>query len=182
MWWDNARPASVLVSRRSVPGVSSRHEQLRSHRTDSGERRLEDQHGLCGPQKSCYSCGKQLLHTHICLLKCANSPNFTCTCVSTSFPLGTQKFNPKIFKKKQKNGSSPKPSCPYCCCAVGSKDRSLSVWVSPGSSLDRDANWTVSVLNNILFSIPSSSQLTSLKRPLVVIHDLFDKSIMDISW
>lgn len=25
-------------------------------------------------------------------------------------------------------------------------------------------------------------QLTSLKRPLVVIHDLFDKSIMDISW
>ncbi|XP_068165973.1 protein HIRA [Antennarius striatus] len=62
------------------------------------------------------------------------------------------KFNPKIFKKKQKNGSSTKPSCPYCCCAVGSKDRSLSVW------------------------------LTSLKRPLVVIHDLFDKSIMDISW
>uniref|UniRef100_A0A3P9J0L2 Protein HIRA n=1 Tax=Oryzias latipes TaxID=8090 RepID=A0A3P9J0L2_ORYLA len=62
------------------------------------------------------------------------------------------KFNPKIFKKKQKNGSSPKPSAPYCCCAVGSKDRSLSVW------------------------------LTSLKRPLVVIHDLFDKSIMDISW
>ncbi|CAB1319283.1 unnamed protein product [Coregonus sp. 'balchen'] len=51
------------------------------------------------------------------------------------------KFNPKIFKKKQRNGSSPKPSCPYCCCA-----------------------------------------LTSLKRPLVVIHDLFDKSIMDISW
>lgn len=45
-----------------------------------------------------------------------------------SFPL--QKFNPKIFKKKQKNGSAPKPGCPYCCCAVGSKDRSLSVWVS----------------------------------------------------
>ncbi|XP_030647413.1 protein HIRA [Chanos chanos] len=62
------------------------------------------------------------------------------------------KFNPKIFKKKQKNGSAPKASHPYCCCAVGSKDRSLSVW------------------------------LTSLKRPLVVIHDLFDKSIMDITW
>ncbi|XP_053557909.1 protein HIRA [Bombina bombina] len=62
------------------------------------------------------------------------------------------KFNPKLFKKKQKNGSSSKPSCPYCCCAVGSKDRSLSVW------------------------------LTCLKRPLVVIHELFDKSIMDISW
>lgn len=62
------------------------------------------------------------------------------------------KFNPKLFKKKQRNGSSPKGNGPYCCCAVGSKDRSLSVW------------------------------LTSLKRPLVVIHDLFDKSIMDISW
>ncbi|XP_053135836.1 protein HIRA [Hemicordylus capensis] len=62
------------------------------------------------------------------------------------------KFNPKIFKKKQKNGSSTKSGCPYCCCAVGSKDRSLSVW------------------------------LTCLKRPLVVIHELFDKSIMDISW
>ncbi|KAM4808874.1 protein HIRA [Rhinophrynus dorsalis] len=62
------------------------------------------------------------------------------------------KFNPKIFKKKPKNGSSSKSSCPYCCCAVGSKDRSLSVW------------------------------LTCLKRPLVVIHELFDKSIMDISW
>ncbi|XP_069476160.1 protein HIRA [Ambystoma mexicanum] len=62
------------------------------------------------------------------------------------------KFNPKILKKKQKNGSSTKSNCPYCCCAVGSKDRSLSVW------------------------------LTCLKRPLVVIHELFDKSIMDISW
>uniref|UniRef100_A0A8C9T520 Protein HIRA n=1 Tax=Scleropages formosus TaxID=113540 RepID=A0A8C9T520_SCLFO len=40
------------------------------------------------------------------------------------------KFNPKIFKKKQKNGSSQKPSCPYCCCAVGSKDRSVSVWLT----------------------------------------------------
>ncbi|XP_063310532.1 protein HIRA [Pelobates fuscus] len=62
------------------------------------------------------------------------------------------KFNPKILRKKQKNGSSSKTNNPYCCCAVGSKDRSLSVW------------------------------LTCLKRPLVVIHELFDKSIMDISW
>lgn len=29
---------------------------------------------------------------------------------------------------------------------------------------------------------PSAFQLTCLKRPLVVIHELFDKSIMDISW
>jgi len=41
---------------------------------------------------------------------------------------------------------------PYACCAIGSRDRSISVW------------------------------LTSLKRPLVVIRDLFDDSIMDISW
>lgn len=29
---------------------------------------------------------------------------------------------------------------------------------------------------------PPAFQLTCLKRPLVVIHELFDKSIMDISW
>jgi protein HIRA/HIR1 len=40
----------------------------------------------------------------------------------------------------------------YSCCAVGSRDRSLSVW------------------------------LTCLRRPLVVIHDLFDESVVDISW
>ena len=38
------------------------------------------------------------------------------------------------------------------CCALGSRDRSLSVW------------------------------LTSFKRPLVVIHDLFEDSILDLSW
>lgn len=46
--WDDPRPASVLVSRWSVPGVGSRHEQLRAHCSDCGERRLEDQYGLCG--------------------------------------------------------------------------------------------------------------------------------------
>ena len=40
----------------------------------------------------------------------------------------------------------------YCCCAVGSRDRSLSIW------------------------------LTAFKRPLVVIHDLFSNSVLDISW
>jgi protein HIRA/HIR1 len=38
------------------------------------------------------------------------------------------------------------------CIAIGSRDRSLSVW------------------------------LTRLKRPLVVIHDLFNNSILDLSW
>ncbi|XP_053948377.1 protein HIRA homolog [Anastrepha ludens] len=40
----------------------------------------------------------------------------------------------------------------YCCMAMGSRDRSLSVW------------------------------MTALNRPLVVIHDLFRDSILDLSW
>lgn len=40
----------------------------------------------------------------------------------------------------------------YCCVAIGARDRSLSVW------------------------------LTSLKRPLVVVHDLFTHSVLDTSW
>ncbi|XP_055592877.1 protein HIRA homolog isoform X2 [Uranotaenia lowii] len=40
----------------------------------------------------------------------------------------------------------------YCCLAVGARDKSLSVW------------------------------LTALQRPLVVVHDLFDDSILDLSW
>ncbi|XP_058454097.1 protein HIRA homolog [Malaya genurostris] len=40
----------------------------------------------------------------------------------------------------------------YCCLAVGARDKSLSVW------------------------------LTALQRPLVVIHDLFQDSILDLSW
>lgn len=40
----------------------------------------------------------------------------------------------------------------YCCLAVGSRDKSLSVW------------------------------MTALQRPLVVIYDLFEESILDLSW
>nr|XP_023016100.1 protein HIRA homolog [Leptinotarsa decemlineata] len=57
------------------------------------------------------------------------------------------RFNSNILKKHD----SPK-STQYCCCAIGSRDRSISVW------------------------------LTSLKRPLVVIKDLFNDSVLDISW
>ncbi|CAG4912875.1 unnamed protein product [Colias eurytheme] len=39
-----------------------------------------------------------------------------------------------------------------CCAAVGSRDRALSIW------------------------------LTSLKRPLVVVHELFSDSVLDMSW
>ncbi|KAM7452000.1 hypothetical protein ABFA07_000600 [Porites harrisoni] len=60
------------------------------------------------------------------------------------------RFNPKLFVKKVGEDSSKLKQ--YSCCAIGSRDRSLSVW------------------------------LTSLKRPLVVMHDLFNHSIMDVSW
>lgn len=40
----------------------------------------------------------------------------------------------------------------YCCIAVGSRDRSISVW------------------------------LTNQPRPLIVTHDLFESSVLDISW
>lgn len=40
----------------------------------------------------------------------------------------------------------------YCCLAIGSRDRCLSVW------------------------------MTALQRPLLVIRDLFDDSILDLSW
>ncbi|XP_053626132.1 protein HIRA homolog isoform X2 [Plodia interpunctella] len=53
------------------------------------------------------------------------------------------RFNNNIFVKEGKK---------YCCAALGSRDRALSIW------------------------------LTSLKRPLVVVHDLFGDSVLDISW
>ncbi|XP_063982200.1 protein HIRA homolog isoform X1 [Diachasmimorpha longicaudata] len=59
------------------------------------------------------------------------------------------RFNGNILKKKQPGSSKPQQ---YCCVAIGSRDRSLSVW------------------------------LTSLKRPLVVIHELFTHSVLDLSW
>lgn len=53
-----------------------------------------------------------------------------------------QRFNPNILKKAEK-------SVQYCCVAIGSRDRSVSIW------------------------------FTSLKRPLVVVHDIFDDSVGD---
>jgi len=58
------------------------------------------------------------------------------------------RFNPNMFTKGPKNDKSN----PYSCCAVGSKDRSISIW------------------------------LTCLKRPLVVLYDIFENSVLDLSW
>ncbi|XP_065663426.1 protein HIRA isoform X2 [Hydra vulgaris] len=54
------------------------------------------------------------------------------------------RFNDQIFFGNE--------SKQYVACAIGSRDRSLSIW------------------------------LTSLKRPLLVMNELFQNSIMDISW
>lgn len=67
----------------------------------------------------------------------------------TTFLRILQRFNGNILQKKQSGSSKPQQ---YCCVAIGSRDRSLSVW------------------------------LTSLKRPLVVIRELFTHSVLDASW
>ena len=60
------------------------------------------------------------------------------------------RFNSNIMclPSKQKSNKTHK----LCCLAIGSRDRSLSVW------------------------------LTSRKRPILVLHDLFDNSVLDLSW
>ena len=61
------------------------------------------------------------------------------------------RFNDNMFEKEQKLDGKKK-TAQYVCIAIGSRDRSLSVW------------------------------LTSLKRPLFVIHDVFESSILDLAW
>ena len=62
---------------------------------------------------------------------------------------GTSKTNSKNSGKSTLVNSK---TVKYCCIAVGSRDRSISVW------------------------------LTSQPRPLIVAHDLFESSVLDISW
>jgi len=61
------------------------------------------------------------------------------------------RFHSSILMSPISGGSSSE-SMQYCVLAVGSKDRSLSVWK------------------------------TSLQRPMIVIHELFNDSVLDISW
>eukprot|EP00794_Sanderia_malayensis_P014352 gene14352-15848_t len=60
------------------------------------------------------------------------------------------RFNSRLFTKPA--NANTKDLKQYACCAIGSRDCTLTIW------------------------------LTSLKRPLVVIHELFQGSIMDLSW
>ncbi|CAB3376567.1 Hypothetical predicted protein [Cloeon dipterum] len=59
------------------------------------------------------------------------------------------RFNNNIMLKSLPHSNKPQQ---YCCCAIGSRDRSISVW------------------------------LTALKRPLVIIKDLFNDSVLDLTW
>lgn len=58
------------------------------------------------------------------------------------------RFSPKTFYQKDKKDRK----CKYFCVAIGSRDRSLSVW------------------------------LINRTRPLFVMHDLFTDTILDLSW
>lgn len=59
------------------------------------------------------------------------------------------RFHNSILKRQTPKSNK---SQQYCCLAVGSRDRTLSIW------------------------------MTALQRPLVVIHELFQDSILDLSW
>ena len=61
------------------------------------------------------------------------------------------RFNDNIFEKDL-DGKERGKKAQFLCLAIGSRDRSMSVW------------------------------LTSLKRPLFVIHDVFESSILDLAW
>lgn len=67
------------------------------------------------------------------------------------------RFNPNIFKRKAdiQQNSNEKTNIkfkPQCICALGSRDRSISIWS------------------------------TARPRPLVVIDDVFGNSVVDLSW
>lgn len=59
------------------------------------------------------------------------------------------RFHNSILKRKSQKTNKTQQ---YCCLAIGSRDRCLSVW------------------------------MTALQRPLLVIRDLFEDSILDLSW
>lgn len=74
-----------------------------------------------------------------------NSGNNNSNSNGTTSKAGANKSNSNINPPINK-------TIKYCCIAIGSRDRSISVW------------------------------LTSQPRPLIVAHDLFESSVLDISW
>ena len=73
VWWYDPRTASPLVTWRTVCRLWPLHEQLWPHGSDHRARRVEDQHGLCGPPEGhrcrgecCYVWGPCVNHLGSC--------------------------------------------------------------------------------------------------------------------
>lgn len=83
-----------------------------------------------------------------------NTSNGTTATTKTNTSFDTNNCNTSAGTNAKSTNSSTTNSktVKYCCIAVGSRDRSISVW------------------------------LTSQPRPLIVAHDLFESSVLDISW
>lgn len=90
----------------------------------------------------------------------------------------------KSSRRSRKMAALQNPVVPTAAARWAAKtDRSLSGSVNTQNRLLLyDSRFRCNSFSNFCKWIFCASQLTSLKRPLVVIHDLFDKSIMDISW
>lgn len=93
----------------------------------------------------------------------SNNSNNNNSTVNTINNASTNNNNNNTNNNSNSNGTSSKvgasksnalasKTVKYCCIAIGSRDRSISVW------------------------------LTSQPRPLIVAHDLFESSVLDISW
>ncbi|KAJ1524352.1 hypothetical protein ONE63_010854 [Megalurothrips usitatus] len=63
-------------------------------------------------------------------------------------PVTCVRFNNVLFRRPK----AKKASQYSCVCAIGSRDQSISIW------------------------------LTSMQRPLVVIRELFSNSVLDVTW
>ncbi len=103
---------------------------------------MEYQARFCWSSQGCHGCGN---------LKTLNW-NFTFNKnIYFILKLKWQRFFPLILKPTN-SAADKSENKTHCLCALGSRDRSISIW------------------------------LTNYSRPLCVIRDLFDNPIMDLSW
>lgn len=85
--------------------------------------------------------------------KSSNGTSSSTATTTNTTTAASKAANGATAKSSSKNNNSlTTKTNKYCCVAVGSRDRSISVW------------------------------LTSQPRPLIVAHDLFESSVLDISW
>lgn len=98
-------------------------------------------------------------------------------CTSPSHPtlIWYQKKSGRGGGESGKSKIDVKPLCIHSCFLITNLYYFSDVWELSIKLPTLFSWWCVNV---VYFSI----QLTALKRPLVVTHDLFNHSIMDISW